>query len=307
MANWPPTLCCTRCQPSYSIHWYRASLYAASVAASRAKRACSPRPCHICSLSGKEFLLVFTVQKLRTSLEALRKMTEGPAHMLFPVYVYGVAATGPMAIPSLTDTHWQPLAVGSAWGLEHGTSWLMAPLHVPKPLQGLPLVLQLHCKTLGGVPLFPRLEPPCFLDGHAIGAFDWRHPVLLLPGEACDGQSHTLMLQVYIAVPLPFEGLTLRPRRVVNWQLYHLMQTLLEASLTLNEGDPARHVLSARLNTSYNRLDLRAGWQGERFTDSAQAAYDYLQTHLAGDVLDKSASRRSPIYRGTYRPHITVS
>ncbi len=250
--------------------------------------------------------MVFTVQKLRASLEALSKTTEGSAHMLSPVY--GVAATGPMAIPSLTDTHWQPLEVGPVWGLEHGTSWLMAPLQAPASLQGLPLVLQLHWDTVGDDPLLLHLEATVFLDGHAIGAFDWRHPVLLLPGEACDGQSHTLMLQVYTAVPLPFGGLTLRPRHVVNWQLYHLMQTLLEASLTLNEGDPARHVLLARLNTAYNMLDLRAGWQGERFTDSAQAAYDYLQTHLAEDVLDKSALySRSPIYRGTYRPQITAS
>jgi hypothetical protein len=71
-------------------------------------------------LSGKEFLLVFTFQKLRNSLEALSQMTEGPAHMLSPIY--GVAAAGPMAIPSLTDTHWQPMEVGMLWGLKHGTS-----------------------------------------------------------------------------------------------------------------------------------------------------------------------------------------
>jgi len=53
--------------------------------------------------------LVFTVQKLRNSIEALSATTEVPAHMLSPVY--GIAATGPMAIPSLTDTHWQPVEV----------------------------------------------------------------------------------------------------------------------------------------------------------------------------------------------------
>jgi len=242
--------------------------------------------------------LVFTVQKLRNSLEALSKTIEGPSHMLSPVS--GVAASGPMTMPSPADTGWQPLNVGLPWGLEHGTSWLMTPLQVPASMQGLPLVLQLHWDTPGDDALLLRLEATVFLDGRAIGAFDWRHPVLLLPEEACDGQSHTLMLQVYTAVPLPFGGLTLRPRRVVNWQLYYLMQTLLEVSLTLHEGDPARHALLARLNTAYSMLDLREGWQGERFTDSAQAAYDYLQTHLAEDVLDKSALySRSPIYRGT--------
>ena len=134
-------------------------------------------------MNGKEFLLAknfeFSVQKLRNSLDALYKTIEGPAHMLSPVY--SIAATGPIAIPSLTDTQWQPLEVGQLWGLKHGTSWLMTPLPVvpainrgrsavgarfiapagwgvgadlsrPPPiyrpsehsLQGLPLVLQLH-------------------------------------------------------------------------------------------------------------------------------------------------------------------
>src|SRR5258708_1924166 len=220
-------------------------------------------------------------------------MTEGPAHILSPVY--GIAASGPMAIPSLTDTQWRPLEVGVIWGLKHGTSWLMASLQAPESMQKLPLVLQLQWDTPENDPLLLRMEATVFLDGHAIGAFDWRHPVLLLPEETCDGQSHTLMLQVYTGVPLPFGGLTLPPRCMANWRLFHLMQTLLEASITLNEGDPARHALLARLNTAYNMLDLREGWQGERFADSAQAAYEYLQTHLVDGLTSGN------------RPQITVS
>ncbi len=194
--------------------------------------------------------------------------------MLSPVYC--MAATGPMTIPSITDTQWQPLEVGVIWGLKHGTSWLMTPLQAPESMQRQPLVLQLHWDTPEDDALLLSLEATVFLDGRAIGAFDWRHPVLLLPEAACDGQPHTLMLQVYTGVPLPFGGLTLRPRCMVSWRLYHLMHTLLEVSVTLNEGDPARHALLARLNTAYNMLDLREGWQAERFTGSAQAAYDYL-------------------------------
>ena len=93
-------------------------------------------------MSGKEFLLVFTFQKLRNSLEALSQMTQGPAHMLSPIY--GVAAAGPMAIPSLTDTRWQPLEVGLVWGLKHGTSWLMTALDVPESMQGLEVSLRGH-------------------------------------------------------------------------------------------------------------------------------------------------------------------
>jgi len=245
------------------------------------------------SLSGKEFLLVLTVQKLRNSLEALSLATEGPPYMLSPVS--GVLAAGPMAIPSLSDAHWQPVEVGMDWGLRHGTSWLMTPLQVPAPVQGQPLVLQLPWDTSGDDPLLLRLEATVFLDGRAIGAFDWRHPVLLLPEDACDGQLHPLMLQLYTAVPLRFGGLMLRERRIVSWQLYHLMHSLLEVCLTLNEGDPARHAFLTRLNTAYNLLDLREGWQGKRFTDSAQAAYAYLQTHLADGLTSGN------------RPQITVS
>ncbi len=213
--------------------------------------------------------------------------------MLSPIF--SVAAPGPMVMPSPADSGWQPVKVGQAWGLEHATSWLMTPLQVPASMQGLPLVLQLHWDTPGDDSLLLRLEATVFLDGRAIGAFDWRHPELLLPEEACDGQTHTLMLQVYTAVPLPFGGLTLRPRRVVNWQLYYLMETLLEVALTLNENDPARHALLGRLDMAYTMLDLREGWQGERFTGSAQAAYEFLQTHAADGLT------------GGNRPQITAS
>ncbi len=259
--------------------------------------------------------MVFTVQKLRNSLEALSKATEGPAHVLSPVY--SIAATGPMAIPSHTDTQWRPLEVGVIWGLKHGTSWLMTPLPVAprfiegNSLQKLPLVLQLHWDTPENDPLLLLLEATVFLDGRAIGAFDWRHPVLLLPEETCDGQSHTLMLQVYTGVPLPFGGLTLRPRCMVSWQLYHLMQTLLEASLTLNEGDPARHALLTRLNMAYNMLDLREGWQGKCFADSAQAAYEYLLKEYPeinrAPTINRGATVGPRFIVGPDRPQITVS
>jgi alpha-mannosidase len=73
------------------------------------------------------------------------------------------------------------------------------------------------------------------------------------------------------------------------------MRTLLDVSLALNEGDLARDAMLARLNTAYNMLDLREGWLSERFDNSAQAAYDYLKTHLADGL------------SGGNRPQITAS
>src|SRR5437660_12364504 len=99
----------------------------------------------MCSLSGKEFLLVFTIQKLRNSIEALSATTEGPAHMLSPHY--DIAATSPMDIPSLTDTQWQPVEVGLAWGLKHGTSCLKTARQVAASMQALARVQHVDWNT----------------------------------------------------------------------------------------------------------------------------------------------------------------
>jgi alpha-mannosidase len=233
----------------------------------------------MCSLRRKEFPLVFTVQKLRKGLEELRETTEGPAHMLSPVYE--LAATDPMTLPPLSDPHWQRVEPGQLWGLERDTSWLKTHLQVPASLYEMPLILRLHWDNSRDDPLLLALEATVWLDGRAIGAFDWQHRALMLPVEACDGHAHTLLLQVYTDVPQPFGGLTLHARHLVQWQLYHMMQTLLDVALALHEEDLARHALLGRLNTAYTMLDLREGWQSQRFTASAQAASTYLQAHMS--------------------------
>ncbi len=244
-------------------------------------------------LRRKEFCLVFTIQKLRVRLEELRKMAEGAPCMLSPVY--SLAAAGPMTIPSPEDEKWLPVERGSLWGENHGTSWLMTHLRIPQSMQELPLILQLHSDASEVDPFLLILEATVFLDGRAAGAIDRHHPGLLLDKEAYDGQMHTLMLQVCTDSPLHFGGLTLRPRYMAHWQLYNLMQTLLDVCLTLNEDSLTFHALLARLNTAYNMLDLREGWQSKRFIDSARSAYDYLQTRLAEGL------------EGGARPQITAS
>lgn len=237
--------------------------------------------------------MVFTVQKLHHNLSALHRAAEGPAHQLRPVY--SSLATGPMAMPA-EGAAWQQLEVGQQWGVHHGTQWLMAHVQATEKTRSQPLVLQLHWDTPGeNDPLFLRLEATVFLDGQAIGAFDWRHPVLLLPSKTSDGQQHTLHIQVYTGVPQRFGGLTLRVRHTQLWQLYHQMETTLDVLLTMREEDPERHALLAHLNTAYNMFDLREGWHSERFAASAQDAQDYLQTHLTEGLISGN------------RPQITVS
>ncbi len=235
-----------------------------------------------------------TVEKLRRRIAELGRAAEGPRTPLSPVFV--APAAGPMTPPpALSDPLWQQIEIGQIWGRVHNTSWLKTTLQAADPLNTQPQILQLQWNTVGNDDLLLQLEATVFLDGRSIGAFDWRHPVLALPETACDGQPHTLTIQAYTRSPMPFGGLTVHSRNQHLWQLYHFMQTVLEAGLTLSEHDIARHALLERLNTAYNMLDLREGWRSERLTASARLALDYLQAHLTNHLIS-----------GT-RPHITVS
>src|SRR5579859_815854 len=247
-----------------------------------------------------------TVQKLQRRISEMRQAGEGLPTWLTPVLV--APASGPMTPPpDPSDPLWQPIEMGQQWGRTHGTSWLMTTLRVASPdepskvedasppLLQQSVVLQLHWTTPGDDSLLLRLEATVFLDGRAIGAFDWRHPQLLLPEQACDGEPHTLLLQVYTRTPLPFGGLSLRPRYQSVWQLYHLMSTTLDAALTFSEHDIVRHTLLERLNASYNQLDLREGWHSERFRASAQSELASLQAHLTDGLSSGN------------RPNITIS
>lgn len=218
-----------------------------------------------------------TVQKLQHRVVELGKAAEGQAIFVSPVYV----VTGPMTAPSASmQTGAQQVEVGQIWGMTHGTSWLMTTLQIAQELLGQPIVLRLLWNTAGNDPLFLQVEATVFLDGRAIGAFDWRHPALLLPEGACDGQPHLLTMQVYTHNPLPFGGVTLSVRYSRLWQLYHVMQTALDALLTQSEHAIARHALLERLNTAYTLLDLREGWRSERLRASADTALEYLHMHL---------------------------
>jgi alpha-mannosidase len=77
--------------------------------------------------------------------------------------------------------------------------------------------------------------------------------------------------------PQPFGGLSLQLRDESIFLLGQVMRAMLDAVETYRDSDPARHALLARLNAAYNVLDLREGWQSERFAESARAALDLLR------------------------------
>src|SRR6266567_1897259 len=231
----------------------------------------------------KGYCMPFTVEKLQLRVTDLERAAQGPHSTLTSIQV--APAAGPMTSPpAAADERWQGVEPGQTWGIAHGTSWLRMSLRVPKELVGQAVVLQLHWgpgefdfSQWIRDPLLVMLEATVFLDGTAIGAFDWRHPTLLLPTTACDGQSHELTLQVYTRHPMPFGGLTIYQRDETIWQLSVLMQTALEAIMALDENSITRHTILERLNAAYNMLDLREGWHGSLFTNSARAALAYLR------------------------------
>jgi len=226
-----------------------------------------------------------TVQKLQVRLRELRQAAEVRMNSVAPLT--GVSADGPMSLPpEPDDARWQPLEIGQIWGLTHGTCWLQAELAPHHYVGDQTPVLQLPWDQGGDDSLLRRLEATVFLDGEAIGSFDWRHPLLALPINSSAGQMlqqhrpHRLTLQVYTRHPMPFGGLSLLTRYDQLYRLYETMQTLLDVYLALNQDEPARHRLLEALNGAYNLLDLREGWQSERLRRSVPRAQKLLQSSI---------------------------
>jgi alpha-mannosidase len=238
-------------------------------------------------LSGeKDFSMPLTIQKLKLRLQEFQQATQDAGKPLAPIF--STAAEGPMTLPPLADDpNWQSLQIGDSWGLKHGTCWLQTTLPPHTYVPGQTPVLQLRWDQGFEDRLLKRLEATVFLDGQAIGAFDWRHPVLALPITSSAGQiwqdgcSHWLTIQVYTQEPLPFVGLFVNTRYDQVFCLYQRMQTLLDVALTLHEDEPARYRLLETIDETYNRLDLREGWNSERLRSSIQEAVWNLETRMA--------------------------
>ena len=72
--------------------------------------------------------MVFLVQKLQRSLEALEKVIQGPSYALAPIYCS--VASGPMTMPE-EKASWELIETGQVWGERYGTSWLRTMVQVP--------------------------------------------------------------------------------------------------------------------------------------------------------------------------------
>ncbi|MGH2507131.1 MAG: alpha-mannosidase, partial [Ktedonobacteraceae bacterium] len=240
------------------------------------------------------------IQKLQLRLRELRQAAEESGVPIVPLFV--APAEGPMTPPPpADDACWQTLEIGQSWGRTHNTCWLQATLapHIYEP-DKTP-VLQLHWDQGPSDGLLRNLEATVFLDDIAIGAFDWRHPLLALPATSSaahtwqHGRSHRLTIQVYTHQPMSFKGLVVRTRYESVYRLYEMAQTLLDVCLTLDEHEPVRHRLLTALNTAYNLLDLREDWKSARLRASVHQALSILIASI-DDLPERDA-----------RPSITIS
>ncbi len=241
-----------------------------------------------------------TRQKLQVRLRELTRAMHTPGQLLTPIFIMSTENTLTLP-PAEDDPRWQPLERGQMWGLEHGTCWLQTtlPAHVYQP--GQTPVLQLCWDQQPDDSLLRLLEATVFLEQRAIGAFDWRHPLLALPqgSEVAEswqsGAMRRLSMHVYTREPMSFAGFYLCIRHEHVQRLATTMQTLLDVGLTLPANEPTRHRLLAAINEAYNLLDLREGWQSERFVLTIDKALDSLTRTLAEfSALDA-------------RPEITIS
>src|SRR5581483_8492953 len=114
-----------------------------------------------------------------------------------------------------------------------------------------------------------------YLDGQALSGLDEYHRSALLPQQTHDGE-HDLLIRCYTPYRQPFGGLSLKLRDETIFRLGQAMRAALEAVETYRDSDLAKHDLLARLNDAYNALDLREGYQSERFAESAATALERL-------------------------------
>ncbi len=243
-------------------------------------------------------LLTFEKLTLRTPeiiAAAARAFT--PIEEVWACVAPGLPIENAMAAPPpANDASWTPVRPRQFWGgalgddpfaVPHslgwgiptsggGNHWLRASLEVPEDWRGKPVLLELQWEK----GQHTSVEGIVYLDGQALSGIDTHHWTVLLPAEAHEG-SHELLLRCYVPYPLPFDGLRLVLRDEKIFRFGHTFAAMLGAAATYPDSAPERHALLNALNTAYNMLDLREGWQSEGFAASSHAALEYLLSLVA--------------------------
>jgi Alpha-mannosidase len=247
-------------------------------------------------------MLFFTVEKLKARLEEMRAAIIRDTRPITGVWTCPAPGAPPdnamSPPPPPDDPSWRPLKVGERWGgdphnpdkpdeplpwgmpVDGGhTHWLRATLRVQEEWRGRQVQVRLRWSEEGHA----GIEGILYLDGRALAGIDEPHPAALIPESAHEGE-HEALIRCYTPYPRPFGGLELQLRDEIIGRLTAVMYAVLDAISTYRESDPEKHALLDRINRAYNLLDLREGWQSERFAISAGAALTFLRETLTANL-----------------------
>jgi alpha-mannosidase len=246
-----------------------------------------------------------------------------PIEMVFTCVAPGAVAASAMApAPPADAPGWAALRPGERWGgapgadpsapqeeigwgipaTGGGTHWLRTSLRIPNGWRGGSVHLALAWEGNAQA----SLEAIVYLDGHALSGLDEFHRSALLPDSAHGGE-HELLIRCYTPYRRPFGGLSLQLRDETIFQLGQVMRAMLEALTTYQDTDIEKHALLARLNAAYAALDLREGWQSERFAESARVALEMLTKDQTPPTKDQPESDSSVLGLSSLVPTIVAT
>lgn len=263
----------------------------------------------------------FTVEKLKARLDELRMATIRATRPIDGIVFCAAPGTPPAnamtPAPASDDPAWRPLRKGDRWGGDPANPdaparrigwgmpadgghnyWLRATFSIPAEWRGRQVMIRMYWEGHGQA----SVESIAYLDGHTFAGIDEPHPAVLLPESAHDGE-HELLIRSYAPFNHPFGGLELQLRDETIGRLTAVMYALLQVIATYRDSDPEKHTLLDRLNRAYNLLDLREGWQSERFAISAGAALTFLRETL---TINLEVGQR-PVILATGHAHMDVA
>jgi alpha-mannosidase len=236
--------------------------------------------------------MLLTLEKLKRRVPEIVTAATRDTQPIMEIQTYAIGRPGQasaMSPPPADSSGWAPLRADDRWGIaaepdgepniliwgfaaDGGSNhWLRASVQVPEAWRGQQVVLAMDWDGRQG----SSVEAIVYLDGQTLAGLDQFHRAVLLPAAAHDG-AHQLLIRCLVPAPQRFGGLTLQLRDESIFQLGQAMRALLQAVETFPDSALERHALIDRLNTAYNTLDLREGWQSERFAESARAALQEL-------------------------------
>jgi alpha-mannosidase len=262
-----------------------------------------------------------TLEKLQQRVPEIIAAAIRATQSIAEVLTYAVPGPGSdsaMSPPPPADTPgWAPVRAGDRWGIPAGADpaadastliwgfagdggsnhWLRASLRVPEAWRGQSVLLAMDWDGRRG----SSVEAIVYLDGDVLAGLDEFHRAVMLPQTSHEG-AHELLIRCLAPIPQRFGGLSLQLRDQTIFRLGQAMRAQLQAAGTFQESDLARHALIERLNAAYNTLDLREGWGGPRFAESARAALERLG--VAGRELDSALP--TPTIIATGHAHLDI-